>query len=389
MNSLRSGAIGILPPGALGVSLFHHLTHQSNDLDGEVCFLSRSDSSSTVALRAAGILKIQAGDELKEIPLPNLLKGDLITCFRAGELPEALLICTNPDQLLDLVSECVALLETVAEAGLLSPKALPFPAVVLCSNGIYYQRVRQVFIEKLEEATLFGRLPDLWPDLMPAIVGRWLRGVSIQTGVRDGSGASAIYRPGPSGITRIAGGDREIRQRVVQSCVERGAWFEDAGDLSPTRIEFDKAIVNLASNLIGLLLAIDEQGHFHRLQIGEVAEAKNHERLEKLATEVFRVGRAVRAYSTNDELSDQVARLHQTLDLHRDHVPSSVQWVDVQLRRGELKARLTPTEKWLLEPLVRYALAAHLPDTAHYFKSLERELIAKLRKAIGRRGSDM
>lgn len=389
MNSLRSGTIGILPPGALGVSLFHHLTHGSNDLDGKVCFLSRTDSQSTAELKAAGILRIQAADELKEIPLPALLKGDLITCFRADELPEMLLICTNPDQLLGLVSECVALLETVAEVGLLSPNSLPFPAVVLCSNGIYFQRVRQVFIEKLEEATLFGRLPDLWPDLMPAIVGRWLRGVSIQTGVRDGSGASAIYRPGPSGITRIAGGDREIRQKIVQSCVERGAWFEDAGDLSPTRIEFDKAIVNLASNLIGLLLAIDDQGNFHRLQIGEVADAKNHDRLEKLAAEVFGVGRAVRAYGPNDELSDQVARLHQTLELHRDHVPSSVQWVDVQLRRGELKAKLTPTEKWLLEPLIRYALAAHLPDTANYFKSLERALIDKLRKAIGRRGSDM
>jgi hypothetical protein len=70
------------------------------------------------------------------------------------------------------------------------------------------------------------------------------------------------------------------------------------------------------------------------------------------------------------------------LELHRDHVPSSIQWVDVELRRNRLEARLTPTERWLLEPLIRYAEAAQLPDTAGYFRSLERRLIDKLQRAI-------
>ena len=112
-------------------------------------------------------------------PLAPILKPDLNRCQAAACLPEVLLICPNPDQLLPLLTPCVSLLERASETGTLDPAALPLPLLVLCSNGIYFQRIRQVFLEKLEESTLLGRLPDLWPDLMPSIVGRLLRGVSL------------------------------------------------------------------------------------------------------------------------------------------------------------------------------------------------------------------
>jgi hypothetical protein len=384
MSGLRQNAIGILPAGALGVSLFHHLTRGSTQLEGDVVFLERPGSHSSEAFRAGGVIRIQTDAGMKTLPCDKLMFPSPTTCFTDGLLPEILLVCTNPDQLLGIVTHCVQLLEAIANAGALSSSSLPFPAVVLCSNGIYHQRIRQLFVEKLEEATLYGRLPDLWPDLMPLIVGRWLRGVSIQTGVRDGSGTEAVYLPGPSGITRVAGGLPTVRERVVQQCGSRGAWFEDAGDRSPTRIEFDKAIVNLAGNLIGLLQAIDERGGFKRLHLDEIATPANRSRIDRLAAEVFRVGQAVRAYGPGDRLADQIDRLHRTLDLHRDHVPSSIQWVDVELRRRRLAAKLTPTEKWLLEPLIRYARAAGLEETAEYFKALERELIRKLQTAAER-----
>jgi len=381
MSGLRPATIGILPAGALGVSLFHHLTAAATVVDGTVGFLERPGSASMAALKRGGVLRIDGGKQERELPLRDLLLPAPVTCFKEGRLPEVLLVCTNPDQLLEVVTHAVELLEVIAADRRLDPANLPFPAVVLCANGIYHQRVRQVLVEKLEEATLFGRLPDLWPDLMPAIVGRWLRGISIQTGVRDGSGADTIYHPGPPGRTRIAGGIPAIRERVVDLCAGRGAWFEDAGDAPPTRIEFDKAIVNLASNLIGLLTAIDEHGKFQPLTVAEIATPANQPRLERLAHEVLRVGRAVKAYGPADEAGALIKELHATMLSHRDHVPSSIQWVAMQLRRGDLQPRLTPTEQWLLEPLIRFARAAHLADAEHYFTGLERELLEKLRRA--------
>jgi hypothetical protein len=258
---------------------------------------------------------------------------------------------------------------------------LPLPAVILSSTGIYYQRLRQIFIEKLEEATLLGRLPDLWPDIMPKIVGRFLRGVTIQTGLREGSGANAIYRPGPRGITRLAGGDQAVRERCCELLSGRGAWVELAVNSSATRLEFDKGIINLATNLLGQLYAIDDAGHFTLLRVEQIVAPEREPEIRRLASEVFAVGQAVRAYAKIDRFEEIYKPLRATLDLHRSHVPSSLQWVGLRLRTGDLAGELTPTENWLLEPLIRYARSAGLEDSADYFEGLKQRLLEKLLKA--------
>jgi hypothetical protein len=47
-----------------------------------------------------------------------------------------------------------------------------------------------------------------------------------------------------------------------------------------------------------------------------------------------------------------------------------------------LQARLTPTESWLLEPLIRYAHAAGLEKAAHYFEQLTRRVEQRLALAM-------
>ena len=78
---------------------------------------------------------------------------------------------------------------------------------------------------------------------MGRIVGKPLRGVTIQTGQRDGHGGDAIYRPGPRGRTRLAGGGPAQRRRCGEVLQNLGGWFEVADDETPTRVEFDKALV--------------------------------------------------------------------------------------------------------------------------------------------------
>lgn len=375
---LREG-IGILPAGALGVSLFYHLTRELREIRQDVYFIARTGSASAKELSQGHRLRIADDREAQEIDATKLLKGDLLSCARANDLPEVLMVCPNPDQLLGVITDLVQLLEAASERGEL--EQLPLPIVVLSSNGIYYQRLRQIFIEKLEEATLLGRLPDLWPDMMPRIVGRFLRGVTIQTGLREGTGANAIYRPGPRGITRLAGGDQAVRERCCAMLADRGAWVELAANSSATRLEFDKGIINLATNLLGQLYAIDEAGRFRLLRVEEIVAPEREPEIRRLASEVFAVGQAVRAYAKTDQFEEIYKPLRATLDLHRSHVPSSLQWVGLRLRTGELAGELTPTENWLLEPLIRYARSAGLEESAEYFEELKRRLLKKLLKA--------
>jgi len=378
---MRRGTIGILPVGALGVGFLFHLTQElTESQDHDVVFLERQGSRSAQALRQAGEIVIAAGDRIYQLPTQNLLKP---TCHQTGELPEVVLVCPNPDQILGVISSLVQVVELIYVQGDWAEE-LPLPLLVLCANGIYFQQVRRVLIEKLEESTLFGRLPDLWPDLMPQIVCRLLRGVTIQTGVRRGSGQATIYYPGPKGLTRLAGGSAATRQRCHQILTERGGWFEIAVGSTPTRLEFDKAVVNLSCNLLGQIYAIDATGSFRALTVGEILTPEHEPEVRQLLHHVLQVGRAVRAYGAEETEADLYEELMRISQPHSAHVPSSLQWVELQLQQGALQPQITPTEAWLLDPMVRYSISAGLDHSTRYFESLKHRLEHHLGLAVDR-----
>lgn len=376
---MQHGHIGIRPPGALGVALFHHLSRELSEPEA-LHFLLRPGGVSGRALEASGGIWIEANGTLTSLPTERVCLPDLSTCWNAGLLPELILACPNPDQLLGVIDEFVVVIEHAHYSRRLHDVAGSVPMVVLCSNGIYFQRLRQLFLERLEESTLMGRLPDLWPDLMPPLIGRLLRGVTIQTGTRAQEQGRTVYRPGPRGRTWLAGGDsngRELSARILKS---RGGWFEVAG-ASATRLEFDKAMVNLVANLLGQMLAIDDSGEFRPLTVGEIHRGPHSEKIRQLIGHVLEIGKAVHAYALDDTVEHHFARVAETAEEHSDHVPSSLQWLALNLQTGNHRVELTPTEAWLLEPLIRYARSAGLDPSAHYFEQLREELLRKLAAA--------
>lgn len=387
MSTRTIGTVGIVPTGALGVSFFYHLTQRLSRLDGRAFFVARPGSSSTRALQESSALCVADAQGAHRLALKPLLDPALLEERGGGTLPEILLICPNPDQILSILLPCIRLLERAHERGQLAPDQIPLPILILCSNGIYFQRIRQVFIEALEESTLMGRLPDLWPDLMPRIVGRLLRGVTIQTGVRDGNGAEAVYRPGPAGSTRIAGGDRAQRHRAVEVLADLGASVELAEDVSPTRVEFDKAMINLSANLLGQLAAIDDSGRFTQLTIGQILDTLGLDQIASLGQRVVEVGKAVRAYGMKELPEPIISAVLLNLQQHAEHIPSSLQWLGLRLRRNETVSGIASTELWLLEPLIHYARSAQLADAVAYFETLKLRLDQRLELLAARQAS--
>jgi ketopantoate reductase len=377
-TSLIKGSIGILPPGALGVSFFYHLTRELQQLDGQVYFLERRGSQSAAALKQSGKINIATPQGIQSLGTENIFQPDLLTCCQSGFLPEVVLVCTNPDQLLGVITTMVELLVMLYERGSMSALQESFPFFVLTANGIYFQRFRQIFIEKIEEAILFARLPDLWPATMPQIVCRLLRGVTIQTGLRQGDGKNTVYKPGLRGRTQITGTDAGVRADCTKILADRGAWFEEAVYGSATRVEFDKALVNLVTNFLGQLLAIDNQGNFRALTVGEILDPSHQPRMRELIHQVFRVGQMMKVYDLQEDVEVIFQQVLQTCHPNAEHIPSSLQWVQMKLSLGALEVEMTPTEAWLLEPLIRYAKVAGLEDTASYFQQLKDELLGKL-----------
>jgi hypothetical protein len=375
------GSVGILPVGALGVGFYFHLTRQLEDLDRPVFFVERSGSTSSQALLEAGSLAITTPAGVRHIPA-NVCRPPLPDCARANTLPEVLLVCPQSDQILQVVSEYVRVLEFLHQRGGIESAIQQLPTLVLSSNGIYYQRVRRFLVEALEDSTLYGRLPDLWSEPMGQIVGKLLRGVTMQTGRREGQGASAVYFPGPSGVTRLAGGDATHRLRAGEALRNLGGHFEVAEADSPTRVEFDKGLVNLMANLLGQLKAVDAEGRFRPLKVKEILGEREDPETQNLVEHVIAVGRTVRAYRPEETfavLNEAAVKL-----AHRawEHVPSSLSWIGAHLEAGTLKAEITPTEKWLIEPLIQYASMAGLEESVRYFKQLTRRVEERLAAAI-------
>lgn len=384
MRGLRPDAVGIVPPGALGVAHFHHLTAGCTRLDGSVVFLEHARSASSRELRASGLLRIADASGERAVDVLRCCLPDLLETWEDGRAPGTVLVCANADQVFGYVDTFVRLVERQHAAGGLDPAALP--ALVLCANGIYFQRMRQVLVERLEEATLLGRLPDLWPALLPGIVGRVLRGVTIQTGLREGVGPDALYRPGPRGPTTVAGGDAALRAAVVARLAALGGDFTDGAEQSPTRVEFQKALINLNSNLIGLLAAIGDDGSFRALTVGEIYVDARRPQMEELIRHGVAVAQAVRAFRPDETAEAWIERVWAARVPFARHVPSSLQWLDQQVRLGAVEARVPSTEAWLLDPLLHYARNAQLPVQAAYFEGLRTRLVEALARVCRRLG---
>jgi hypothetical protein len=380
MQPPETASVGILPIGALGVAFHHHLTSREAQ-PGRVVFLSRHASAKGDRWQGQSKVTVETPEGSHDLPLTGRLEGTLAEAAHGDRLPGIVLVCTNPDQLFGVVADYVAVIEHEHRENRLSDAPASLPLLVLCANGIYFQRIRSSFIELLEESTLLGRLPDLWPDLMPRVVGRLVRGITIQTAMRRGSGTSAVYKPGPPGRTLLAGGDRTARAAAVRLLAERGGWFEDAGEVSPTRAEFNKALVNLAMNVLGQLAAIDPDGRFRPLTVGEIRRHVPRARIIELVEAVTDVGRGVGVFGESDSPAEVLRSLEQALETTSSHVPSSLQLLQQHLADGSLGPGMAPTEKWLLQPLQHYARS--LSDTAafNYFENLERDLTAALERA--------
>lgn len=386
MEPIRQDEVGILPPGALGVAYFHHLSQAPEPRSARRLSLwVREGSASGEALRQTPVLRILREDgSLHTIDLRHSLFRGFAASLGKHPLPAVFLVATLPDQIIGVLKDAVAWLEGIWASGQwIPPDPPPFPALVLTANGIYFQRVRQVFVELLEESTLLGRLPDLWPAAMPTLVGHLLRGVTLQTGLREEHAEGTVYRPGPPGLTRLAGGSAPLRQAIARKLTVGGLRFVDLGDLPPTRVEFDKAIVNLVGNLFGILAATEAAEPPRLLTIREILGHPVSREIPTLVATVLRIGQCVRAYPPDYTIEAATAQLDEVHRRAARHCPSSVQRIVSEYQSGRLRAEIPPTEQWLLDPLIKYARAADLHEERAYLEMLAGRLLQGIAKVSG------
>ena len=90
----------------------------------------------------------------------------------------------------------------------------------------------------------------------------------------------------------------------------------------------------------------------------------------------------VRAYRADEDFETLYRAVMAVCRGPLDHIPSSLKWIEDRLRAGTLRPLLTPTETWLLDPLLRYARTAGLDEAAHYLTNLRVQIEQRLAAAI-------
>lgn len=191
---------GMVTAPLMSLFVIHHLT-AGGSVDPGVIFLDRPGGGESSQLRWADGLQIEQDGVIRRIACAGRFSGGLIESYDAGTLPELILVATNPAQIDQVLSGLLLLLEWMRDEGTLNAERLAYPYLLFVTNGIYFNRLRYRFVEVLERAMMEGQLPDLWPNLVPFLVSRLLRGPKVLIGQRTGRGAAAIYHPGAKGLT--------------------------------------------------------------------------------------------------------------------------------------------------------------------------------------------
>lgn len=374
--------VAILPAGALGVSFFSQLTHETKFLDGTVYFIQRTQSRSAkeIEKNPLKIVNKVTGSAFK-VQAPWLFQPDLVSCYKKEVFPNVLIACPDTNQLFDVIEDYINLLQFIHEFHTLNYKAIDkLPIVLLSSNGIYFQHLQQFFREKIEEGILFEKLPKLTPIQVSAINDKLLRGVTNQTGVRIGANSQTIYQLGSPKTTTLCG-DRGNCIAAYNILATKGGLFDVGMESTPTFYEFEKAMVNLCSNIYGQVLSIDN-GQFTLLTVKDITAEQNRSYLKQIVFHLIQIGEAIHVLPPGRNVDATFDKLMIYYEDFLNHIPSSLQWLNTKIKTGTYKPHFTSLELWLFNPLYQYAHGAGLHDSVKFFEDLRHELWTKLNTIV-------
>ncbi len=378
---LRTGELGVHPPGALGVAFFMHTRAE--------CFVGRGGDGITLPLKDAGALNLLDDGRQRSIALGGKILANLLEADALDRMPELLLVCCNPNQLDLVTQEVTRFLESLAGRGRLrsiDDIRRHVPILLLMPNGVLMEQTIATYEDQVSEAVLMERLPGVDESMVEALMARVVRGISLQAGGRRGMGRDTVYLLEKKGSLVFAGGGDFERSRIEAILGVRQYPFHHAKGVPGTRIEFDKAMISMVLNVGGLIHTVKSSGELIDLRMGDLCgDASKAEFVERVGRAVFDVGQVVDAYPREASYEAIWAKHRATIMSFAGHMTSSLKTLRDALANGLNSVTLFSNEEWILTPLCRYAAKAGLSEAEALFKSLKHEVQASMARAIRHR----
>jgi len=358
--------IGIYPVTSLGISFYYHCT-----VDLLIC---RKDGVTSQLFANDPTLNIQTKDELKQIDISGQFVNGMIQAFNEKRLPSTIL-CTPPYCFIeDLTNELAEISALLMSEGLLKGhanlKRFYFPTVILASNGIIYDEIIYNLHSKLEKL----KIPEL---IIKNICSKIVRGSIMQGAYREDN----IYLPHTKGLIKIALPKFPLFSTVVDLLNSKEFTFSI--HTNPHRIEFEKAMVNIATNTIAMLFALDKQNlKLNRIVIKNALSPENstHSTLvREVQIAIFEIGKKAGAFSQSDTFEKVWGpRKEQILKHDSSHTSSSLYCYKNMIKTQTFPDGIPDAENALLYPLKCFAKHYQLFDEVLLIEEIERMLLRDL-----------
>jgi hypothetical protein len=365
---------GIYPVTALGISFYAHC-----EVDLLIC---SKDGTTAAIFKENPVLEICQGEETKKINIDGQYTNGLVEALHQKKLP-AVILCTPPYiQLQGLLDELAEIAVELNKKDLLRHylklNRFYYPTIILASNGIIYDEAIYNLKTKLQER----QIPEA---IIKNICSKVVRASIMQGAYRDNN----VYYPHQKGLIKIAVPRYDMFMPVVELLNSKGFTFSI--HTNPRRVEFEKAMINIATNTVAMVFTLDKKNkRLNKINIKNALTPSDttHSRfVNELQRAVFEIGQHCGAFSES-ETFEKVWQPRQEQILKHDstHISSSLYCFKSMIQSKEFPQGLPAKEYALIYPLKCYAKHHKLNERLLLLAELEQMIINNI--DFARRNAD-
>lgn len=360
---------GIYPLTSLGISFLYHC-----DVDLLIC---RKNGRTSEILAETPELNINTNNNELSLNVADKYTNGMMEALDKKILPSVILCTPAYEHLHDLINELIEIALELSKRDLLKVygrlNRFYFPTIMLASNGIIYDEVIYNIQTKLKEK-------NLNENIIINICSKIIRATIMQGAYRENN----LYHPNKKGLIKIAVPRYDLFMPVVELLNDKKFTFSI--HTNPYKIEFEKAIINIASNSVALIYSLDKKNYtLNKIDMRKALSPDDPiqaQFVKELQTAIFEIGKKVGAFSESESFEKiWFPRKEQILKHDSDHISSSLYCFKNMIETGTFPEGLPSKERGLIYPLKCFASHFKLNKSVALFEELEEMIIKNIKFA--------
>lgn len=368
-SKIINNTVGIYPVTPLGISFCFF-----DNVDLLIC---RKDGEVFNLFSKMPILNIDNKDQVEQFNIEGRFSNGMLDALNRKILPSLILASPGYSFLSNFIEEITEIAVKLNDMELLKPyhplNMFCFPIIILTSSGIIYEET----INKLKQSLLYSNLPEV---IINKVCSKVLRGSASQMPFREDS----TYYPHKKGVLKIAVTKPELFESIL--CLLNKNKFNISIQKNPKRIEFEKAMVNIVTTSLAMVLALDKTDlKFKSINLQQILTSKDPQQatfINNLQVAVFNIGKKCNAFSESDQFETLwMPRKEQILKQDNKHMVGSLYSFKKMIKSNSFPEHLPEEDMAIINPLKRIAQENKLFEELALLENLEREIIETLNLA--------